>query len=79
MPAKRFLIAFVLLLVVLSALATGVNAALERVTKSPSQSSFVVYDDQGRALFAYQGNLKDCNVCVRPTVSFVGPRYLHRT
>lgn len=79
MYSKRFLVTLGLLCVSLFALLTGVNAALDRMTDSPAQSSFVIYDDHGHALFAYSGNLNDCTVCVRPTASFIGPRFLHRT
>jgi hypothetical protein len=79
MLAKRFIITLGLLIVSLFMLVTGVNAALDRVAKSPAQNSLVIYDDQGRPLFAYNGDLNDCTVSVRPSTSFVGPHFLHRT
>ncbi len=79
MLAKRFLITLGLLIVGLFALATGVDAALDHIAKSPAQNSLVIYDDQGRALFAYNGDLNDCNVCIRPSSSLTGPHFLHRT
>jgi hypothetical protein len=79
MRTKRFLITLGLLTVSLFALISGVNAALDRYAHSPAQNSFEVYDDQGRTLFAYSGDLNDCNVGVKPTSAFAVPRFLHRT
>ncbi len=79
MFAKRFLITLGLLLVSLFAFVTGVDAALDHMAKSPTQNSVVIYDDQGRALFAYNGDLNDCNVSIRPSSSLTGPHFLHRS
>ena len=79
MFAKRFLITLGLLIVSLFALVTGVDAALDHAAKSPAQNSLVIYDDQGRTLFAYNGDLNDCNVSIRPSPILTGPHFLHRT
>ena len=72
MPTKRFLLTLSLLIVSLSALATGVNAALDHLTKSATQNSVVIYDDHGNALYAYNGNLANCTVTLRPNATTAG-------
>jgi len=79
MLSKRFLITLVLLVLSLFALVSGVNAALDRMTQSSAQNSVVIYDEQGNALYAYNGNLNDCTVCLRPSAGLTGPHFLHRT
>jgi hypothetical protein len=79
MRSKRFLVTLVILILGLSALLSGVNAALDRAARSPAQNSFVVYDDEGRALFAYSGDLGSCDICLKPGSNFAVPRFLHRT
>jgi hypothetical protein len=79
MRTKRFLITLGILILGLSGLVSGTNAALDHYSHSAAQNSFVIYDDQGRTLFAYSGDLNDCNVSVRTTSSFTVPRFLHRT
>ena len=37
-----------------------VDTALNNLSHSPAQNSFVIYDDQGRTLFAYSGDLNNC-------------------
>jgi hypothetical protein len=69
---KRFLLTLGLLIVTLSALATGVNAALDHLTKSPAQNSVVIYDEHGTALYAYNGNLANCAVTLHPSAATVG-------
>ncbi len=76
---KRFLLTLVLLIVTLSALATGVNAALEHLAQAPVQNSVVIYDEQGNTLYAYNGDLSTCNVSLRPVITLNGPHFLHRT
>ena len=79
MSPKRFLIALGLLIAVLFALDFGVNAALDRISQSSTQSSFVIYDDQGHALYAYTGELSSSLIAIRPNTSPVEPHILHRT
>jgi len=75
---KRFLKTLALLVVSLFLLVSGVDAALDHLSHSPSQSSFVVYSEQGNVLFAYEGNLNECKVCVKPG-SATTPAFLHRS
>jgi hypothetical protein len=79
MLQKRFILTLGLLTLTLSGFAAGMDAALDRLGKAPTQNSFVVYDDQGHTLFAYSGDLNACTVSIRPTAAFAGPRFLHRT
>jgi hypothetical protein len=79
MPTKRFLITLGLLILSLFALVSGVSAALEHMNQSPAQNSVVFYDEQGNTLYAYNGNLNDCAVSLRPNTSIAGPHFLHRT
>ena len=66
---KRFLLILVLLTLSLFALVTGVNAALDHMSRSSIQNSVVIYDDHGTALYAYNGNLAKCNVTLRPSAT----------
>jgi hypothetical protein len=75
---KRFLKTLALLIVSLFLLVSGVDAALDHLSHSPSQSSFIGYNEQGTVLFAYEGNLSECKVCVKPG-SVATPAFLHRT
>jgi predicted lipoprotein with Yx(FWY)xxD motif len=79
MFTNRFLITLGLLTVSLLALAAGVNASLDHLTAAPVQNSFVVYDDQGHTLYAYNGDFSSSSVAVHPNANLLGPRYLHRT
>jgi hypothetical protein len=80
MNAKRFLVVLVLLAVGLTSLITGINLTLDRLMKSPVQSSFVVYDPQGQALYSYNGNLAEFNSSARPATSLTLPSDIpHRT
>jgi hypothetical protein len=79
MPRKRFVVTLGLLSLSLFALVSGVNAALDRLTQAPVQNSFVVYDEGGRALYAYNGDLNYCPVSIHQTPSVTGPHFLHRT
>jgi hypothetical protein len=69
---KRFLLSLGLLILTLAALATGVNAALDHLSKSSAQNSVVIYDEHGTALYAYSGNLANCTVTLRPTTAAAG-------
>jgi hypothetical protein len=79
MLAKRFLFTLGILILSLFALVSGVDAALDHIARCPAQNSFVIYDEQGRTLFAYSGDLNDCNISLKPASSFAVPRFLHRT
>jgi hypothetical protein len=69
---KRFILSLVLLILALAAMATGVNAALDHLSKSPAQNSVVIYDEHGTALYAYSGNLANCTVTLRPNTATAG-------
>ncbi len=69
---NRFLLTLGLLIVGLSALATGVNAALDHLAKTPAQNSVVIYDDHGNALYAFNGNPVKCPVTLRPNAAPAG-------
>jgi hypothetical protein len=75
---KRFLKVLVLLVVSLFALMSGVDATLDHLTRSASQNSYTLYDDHGRVLFAYTGDLALCRVRIKP-VPPTQPDFLHRT
>jgi len=76
---KRFLLTLGLLTLSLFALVTGVNAALDHMSRTSTQNAVVIYDDQGNALYAYYGDLTNCTVVVRPNATITGPHFLHRT
>jgi hypothetical protein len=76
---KRFLLTLGLLTFGLFALVTGVNAALDRMSRTSTQNTVVIYDDQGNALYAYNGDLASCTVVLRPNATITGPHFLHRT
>jgi len=75
---KRFLKTLALLTVSLFLLVSGVDAALDHISHSPMQGSFTVYNEQGGVLFAYEGDLSDCKVCLKPGSATI-PAFLHRT
>jgi hypothetical protein len=75
---KRFLKTLAFVMVSLFVLVSGVDAALDHISHSVTQSSFTVYDEQGSVLFAYEGDLSDCKVCLKPS-SVTTPTFLHRT
>jgi hypothetical protein len=64
---KRFFLSLGLLILALTALAAGINVALDHLGKSSAQNSVVIYDEHGTALYAYSGNPADCNVTLRPS------------
>jgi hypothetical protein len=75
---KRFLKTLALLVVSLFLVVSGVDAALDHLSHSVTQNSFTVYDEEGTAVLAYDGDLNACKVFVKPgTVS--APGFLHRT
>ncbi len=79
MFTKRFFLILGLLTVTLLGLAAGVNATLDHITKAPDQNSLVVYDSQGRALYAYYGEFNASSLSLHPGANLLVPRYLHRT
>jgi hypothetical protein len=75
---KRFLKTFVLLTVGLLLLASAVDAALDRLSRSAMQNSFTVYNEQGAVILAYDGDLSACKAYAKPGPVTV-PSFLHRT
>ncbi len=75
---KRFLKIFALLIVSLSMLVSGVDAALDHLSHAASQNSLTLYNEKGGVVAAYTGDLSLCKVCVKP--GLVAERaFLHRT
>jgi len=67
LPAvKRFTKTFILLIISLFVLVSGVNVTLDRLSQSPTQSTYTFYNEKGVAVFAYTGDLKYCPACFRP-------------
>ncbi len=77
MTARRFFITLTLLVTGLIALGAGVDRAMDRMTQSPAENSFVVYDPQGKTLYSYSGDLAAFNYSARPAPFLIVP--LHRT
>jgi hypothetical protein len=75
---KRFLKVFALLIVSLFALVSSVDATLDHITHSATQSSYTVYDEKGTPILAYTGDLRFCKSYVKPG-RVVGLEYIHRS
>ncbi len=75
---KRFLKTSALLIVSLFIVVTGVDAALDHLSHSPSQSSFTVYSENGGVILAYDGDLSVCKAYAKPG-PVVTPGFFHRT
>lgn len=75
---KRFLKTFALLIVSLFLVVSGVDAALDHISHSAAQNTVTVYNEQGRVVLAYNGDLTTCKVCLKPGPVAV-PFFLHRT
>jgi hypothetical protein len=72
---KRFLKTLSLLVVSLFMLASGVDCALDRLSQSPTQSSVLVYNEQGHVVVAYNGDLNSAKL----NKPFVAPVFFHRS
>jgi hypothetical protein len=75
---KRFLKTFVLLIVSLFLVVSGVDRALDHLSHSVTQNSFTVYNEQGSVVLAYDGDLSVCKAYGKPGPIAV-PSFLHRT
>jgi hypothetical protein len=75
---NRFIKTLALLVVCLFVLVSGVDAALDHISRSVAQSSFTVYNEQGQTVLAYNGDLNACKLLAKPGPALV-PRFLHRT
>jgi hypothetical protein len=78
---KRFLKTFVLLVVSLFALISGVDTALAHYSISHTKNSLVVYNESGTAVLAFEGDLGDCKILTVKATGVQGPAFhlLHRT
>jgi len=75
---KRFLKTFALLIVSLFLVVSGVDRALDHLSRSVTQNSLTVYNEQGSVLLAYDGDLSACKAYAKPgPVAASG--FLHRT
>ena len=63
---KRFLKTFVLLILSLFVLVSGVDATLDHLSHSVTQSSYTVYGKKGEILVAYSGDLSLCQSYAKP-------------
>jgi hypothetical protein len=75
---KRFLKISALLVASLFLIASGFDAALDRLAHSASQSSFTIYSENGGVILAYNGDLAACKAFGKPGPA-VTPNFLHRT
>jgi hypothetical protein len=75
---KRFLKTLALLIVSLFLVASGVDAALDHLSRGVTQNSFTVYNEQGTVILAYNGDLSVCKAFAKPGPIAV-PTFLHRT
>lgn len=67
-----------LILMGLYLVVTAFDSALDCAAKSPTQSSFAIYDEQGRVALSYNGDLNECKALAKPAPA-VTPTFLHRT
>jgi len=75
---KRVLITLVLLVVSLFVLVSGVDAALDHLSHSATQSSFALYNEKGAVVVAYNGDLSSYKAFAKPG-PVAAPSFLHRT
>ena len=75
---KRFLKTAALLILSLFLVATGVDAALDHLSRTANQNSFTIYGEDGAVILAYDGDLSACKAYAKPTPVVV-PGFLHRT
>ena len=54
---QRFLKIFVLLMIALFLLVSGVNVALDRISRAPVQNFYSFYNEKGELTVAYNGDL----------------------
>ena len=63
---NRFWKVYFLLIASLLLLVSGVNGALEHFGDAASLPTFTCYDEQGRTLLTYQGDLDHCPFLMHP-------------
>jgi hypothetical protein len=76
---KRFLKTSALLFASLFVVASGFDAALDRMSHCATQNSFTVYNDKGAVVLAYQGDLAACKAISKPAPAVSIPAVFHRT
>ena len=63
---KRFLKVLALLVIALFALVSGVDVTLDHLSRAVTQSAFTCYDQNGRVVASYNGNLALCPITLKP-------------
>ena len=63
---KRFLKTFLFLIVSLFLVVSGVDRALDHLSRADTQNSFTAYSEQGTVVLAYQGDINGLRVCMKP-------------
>ena len=76
---KRFFKTLTLLVVILFLLVSGVDTALDCITRTPTENSFTVYNESGTVVLAYNGDLNNCKTLVKSGITMPSFRFLHRT
>ncbi len=75
---NRFLKVFSLLIISLFVLVSGVDATLDHISHSATQSSYTVYDEKGTPVIAYTGDLRLCKSYIKPARVVVS-EYIRRS
>ena len=75
---KRSLQIFTFFLVGLFLLISGVNTALDHISRTPSQNSFTFYNEKGEIVLVYNGDLHFCKAYTKPATA-LPPDYFHRS
>ncbi|MCE0496741.1 MAG: hypothetical protein LV481_02170 [Methylacidiphilales bacterium] len=63
---KRFLKVLTLLVIALFALVSGVDVTLDHISRAVTQSAFTCYDQTGRVVANYKGDLALCPLVPKP-------------
>ena len=63
---KRFFKSLCLLLTALLLLISGVDCALDRLSLSPDEGAFALYNQKGQTLYTYRGDLAFCQLYLHP-------------
>lgn len=76
---KRFLKTLVLLVISLFVLVSGVDAALDHLSRSGNQNFLAVMSDKGNVVMAYTGDINSCKAVGKASAQLFPFRFLHRT
>ena len=63
---KRFLKVLTLLVIALFLLVSGVDVTLDHLSRTVTQSAFTCYDQKGRVVASYSGDLTLCPISFKP-------------